>query len=80
MDRVEDSGEIPEPVEIDPALLSPAALQGILEHYVLREGTDYGAVEASFERKIADVRRQLDRGEARILYDPRTESVTLVPR
>jgi len=81
--RVEDGGEpaydAAEPVEIDPALLTPAALQGVLEQFVLREGTDYGSVEASFEAKVADVRRQLERGEARIVFDPTTESVTLLP-
>lgn len=77
-DAVYDAGDAA-PVEIDPALLTPAALQGVLEQFVLREGTDYGAVETSLASKVADVRRQLERGEARIVFDPVTESVTLVP-
>ena len=60
------------------ASLSDAALRGLIESYVLREGTDYGAVERSHDQKIADVLRQLERGEARIEFDPQTESVNLV--
>lgn len=76
-DGVRD-GDAP-PVEIPPEALPPEILRRVAEHFVLREGTDYGAVEASFERKVADVLRQIERGEARILFDPSTESVTLVP-
>lgn len=73
-----DGGQ-PPPIEIPPDELSPGALRAVIEHFVLREGTDYGAQEASFERKVADVIRQLERGEARILFDPASASVTLVP-
>lgn len=68
-----------EPVEIDPDDLSPQALRGLIEAFVNREGTDYGAVERTLDEKVADVRRQLARGEARIVFDPETESVTVVP-
>jgi len=44
---------------------------------VLREGTDYGEREHSLEQKVAQVRGQLERGLARILFDPETETVTL---
>lgn len=78
---MDDPGiEAPEPIEIPPRELPPETLRAVIEHFVLREGTDYGAQEASFERKVADVMRQLERREARILFDPASESVTLVPR
>jgi uncharacterized protein YheU (UPF0270 family) len=51
----------------------------VLESFVLREGTDYGEVELSFEDKVARLRAALKRREARILFDPQTESVTLMP-
>ena len=72
--------DTPEPIEIAPGELPPETLRAVIEHFVLREGTDYGAQEATFERKVADVMRQLERREARILFDPASESVTLVPR
>lgn len=69
-----------EPVEVPHTALSPDALQGLVESFVLREGTDYGDREFSHAQKVAQVIAQLERGEARILYDPETASVTLLPR
>ena len=60
--------------------LSPEALRGVVEAFVLREGTDYGERESSFDSKINDVLRQLARGEADIVFDPQTETVGIVPR
>ena len=68
-----------EPVEVPPEALSPATLRSLIEAFVSREGTDYGAVEMSLEEKVADVRRQIDRGEARVVFDPRSRSATVVP-
>jgi uncharacterized protein len=50
----------------------------VLESFVLREGTDYGAREFSLEEKVGQLMRQLERGEAQIVFDPQTQSVTLV--
>ena len=58
--------------------LSDEALRGVVEAFVLREGTDYGQRDYSLEEKIAAVIRQLDRGEAEILFDSDTESVSIV--
>ena len=58
--------------------LSEAALRGVVESFVLREGTDYGEREFSFEEKIDAVMRQLDRGEAAVMFDPDTETVSIV--
>ena len=66
-------------VEIPFELLSAEALAGVLENFVLREGTDYGEVELAFEEKVARLRAAVERGEARIVFDPETESVTLMP-
>ncbi|MFO7325499.1 MAG: YheU family protein [Pseudomonadota bacterium] len=66
-------------VEIPAALLSPEALTGVLEDVVLREGTDYGEVERTFAEKVAQLRRAVDRGEARILFDPDSGTVTILP-
>jgi uncharacterized protein YheU (UPF0270 family) len=69
-----------EPLEVPYTALSRDALLGLVESFVLREGTDYGEREFSHEQKVAQVIAQLERGEARILYDPETESVALLPR
>lgn len=57
--------------------LSDTALLGVIDDYVLREGTDYGATEDSLESKRARVRQQLAAGTAVIWFDPPTGTVTL---
>jgi uncharacterized protein YheU (UPF0270 family) len=68
------------PVEIPHTELPAATLRAVVESFVLREGTDYGARDVPFESKIADVMRQLERREAAIVYDPGTDSVDIVVR
>lgn len=67
-----------EPVVIPHTELSADVLQGVLESYVLREGTDYGNHTYSLEQKVAHVLRQLERREAQIVFDPNTESIDIV--
>ncbi|MHB8813137.1 MAG: YheU family protein [Steroidobacteraceae bacterium] len=73
-----DAAALTEPVFIPHAELSAEALRGVIESFVLREGTDYGEREYSLEQKVAHVRAQLERGQARILFDSETNTVTLV--
>jgi uncharacterized protein len=58
--------------------LSAEALRGVLESFVLREGTDYGAREISLEQKVAQVLQQLERGEAQIVFNTVLESIDIV--
>ncbi len=67
-----------EPVVVPHTALAADVLRAVIESFVLREGTDYGAVEFSLEQKVARVMRQLERGEAQILFDTETESVAIV--
>jgi uncharacterized protein YheU (UPF0270 family) len=68
------------PVEIPHTELAPETLRAVIESFVLREGTDYGAQDVPFDRKVADVMRQLERREAVIVYDPGRDSVDIVVR
>ncbi len=68
-----------EPVEVPLDALPEDTLRALIESFVAREGTDYGDRERTLEAKVDDVRRQLDRGEARIVFDPESESVNVVP-
>lgn len=75
----EDSDNSPLPPIVVPfAELSPDALAGVIESFVLREGTDYGERDIPFESKVLQVRRQLERREAEIVFDPNTESIGIV--
>ncbi len=68
----------PEGMEIPLDQLSRAALRSLVEEFVTRDGTDYGAVERSVDEKIEHVMRQLDAGEARIVFEPETETANVV--
>jgi len=65
------------PLPIPHRELSAAALRGLIEAYVLREGTDYGTREFSLEQKVAHVAAQLEAGTAQIWFDPATSSVDI---
>jgi uncharacterized protein len=72
--------EAPEPVEVPHTELPPDLLHAVIESFVLREGTDYGEKEFSLQEKVAKVIAQLKRGDAKIVFDPESESVTVVVR
>ena len=58
--------------------LSPKALQGVVEEFVTRAGTDYGEVEIPLETKITQVVAQLRSGKAVIVFDEETDSATIL--
>lgn len=69
----------PTGVEVPYTSLSDETLDRMIEEFVTRDGTDYGDVERALADKIADVRRQLARREAVIVFDPATETANIVP-
>jgi len=71
-------GEGSQPVVVPYTELTPDLLHAVVESYVLREGTDYGEMEFSLEDKVAHVISQLKRGEARIVFDPESETVSII--
>jgi uncharacterized protein YheU (UPF0270 family) len=75
---METGGEPQEPVFVPHGELSADTLRGVVESFILREGTDYGEREVSLEQKLAHVYRQLERGEARIVFDPNTETIDII--
>jgi uncharacterized protein len=68
-----------EPVVVPHTELAPDLLRAVIESFVLREGTDYGEQEFSLDQKVARVVRQLERGDAQIVFDPNTESIAIMP-
>ena len=65
-------------VEIPLEMISAEALEGIIDNFILREGTDYGANEVSMERKREQIRNQLESKKIVIVFDAASESVTLL--
>ena len=52
-----------------------ATLDNLIEEFVTRDGTDYGDTEILTATKVEQVRQQLKRGEAFVVFDEATESV-----
>lgn len=67
-------------LEIPYTDLSADALRGLIEHFVLGEGTDYGQQSFSLEEKVATVQHQLEKGKAKIVYDAELGTAFIVPR
>lgn len=64
-------------VEIPHEQLSAEALQGVLEEYCTRGGYDS---EVPLGARIAEIKRRLDAGRARIVYDPDEGLVNVVEK
>ena len=65
------------PVVVPHAELGADLLRSVVESFVLREGTDYGEREISLADKVDRVIRQLEHGDAQIVFDPQTETVDI---
>jgi uncharacterized protein YheU (UPF0270 family) len=59
--------------------LTVEALRGVIEEFVTREGTDYGGVGVCLAHKVQQVREQLDRGDAVLVYDHESNSCNIIP-
>ncbi len=66
------------PIIIPYQELSAEVLRGVIEAFVLEEGTDYGHSDYSLEDKVKQVRQQLEQGRVWIAYDPVEETCTIL--
>ncbi|PKN17282.1 MAG: cytoplasmic protein [Deltaproteobacteria bacterium HGW-Deltaproteobacteria-6] len=57
--------------------LSAEALKGVIDEFITRDGTDYGAIEASPETKFKQVKQKLESGWAVLVYDDETETTNI---
>jgi uncharacterized protein len=71
--------EEPLPIVVPHTALDTDTLRAVVESFVLREGTEYGERDFTLADKVAHVMRQLERGEARIIFEPVSQSVDIVP-
>ena len=49
----------------------------MIEEFITRGGTDYGAVEASLETKFKQVKNKLKDGSAVLVFDDETETTNI---
>ncbi len=60
--------------------LSSDALQGLIEEFITREGTDYGEEEISLDIKVEQIKQLLKRREVVVVFDVASESASILPR
>lgn len=72
--------EIVSLIEIPQERLAEEVLVAIIEEFISREGTDYGAVEQDFTTKVTRVKRQIEKGDVVIVFDPESESCNLLTK
>lgn len=58
--------------------LEADTLAAVLEEFITREGTDYGATEWSLDQKREQLLRQIRAGKACLCYDPVSQSCTVM--
>lgn len=57
--------------------LSPEALQGVINEFISRDGTDYGKMEVSPETKFRHVKQKIERGLAVLIFDDEAETTNI---
>ncbi len=60
--------------------LTTETLTAIIEEFVLREGTEYGAEDVSLADKIAQIKSQLAQGNVVLVYSELHETVNILPK
>ncbi len=65
-------------VKIAHSQLSPQALNGVIEEFVTRDGTDYGEQEVPVGTKIAQILTQLKTGKVVIVFDPESQTCNIL--
>lgn len=60
--------------------IAATTLDSLIEEFVTRDGTDYGEQEIATATKVEQVRRRLQRGEAVVVFDDATETVSIMTR
>ena len=60
--------------------LSPEALNGLIEEFITRAGTDTGYTKNTLEQNVGMIKRQLRRREVVVVYDERTKTANILPK
>ena len=80
MDDEQETEKAAQRVEVPHGQLAPEVLRRLIEEFVTRDGTDYGAVERTLGQKVAAVMQQLEAGELAIVVDVEHEAIDIVTR
>lgn len=67
-------------IEIPWQQLSDDALSGVIEEFVLREGTEYGWQDVSLENKVEQVKAQLREGGVLVVFDEEMNCTNIISK
>ena len=67
-------------VEVPFGALTRAAIDGLVDEYVTRDGTDYGLEEEPLQAKRSAVLARLQSGEAVVVFDTATETANILSK
>jgi uncharacterized protein YheU (UPF0270 family) len=55
-------------------------LDNLIEAFITREGTDYGANEVSLAEKVRQIKKQLRMGDIVVVFDAASESANIMSK
>ena len=58
--------------------ISEEALDGLINEFILREGTDYGKKEYTLQEKHEQLKKQLISGKIKIVFDSQEQTASLI--
>jgi uncharacterized protein YheU (UPF0270 family) len=73
----EDSDQLP-PVRVPLEKISAEALDGLINEFILREGTDYGQIEVSLEKKHEQIKKQLQSEKIFVVFDSNEQTASIM--
>jgi uncharacterized protein len=65
-------------IQVPHTSLAPETLDALIEAFILQAGTDYGAQEIGLPARVAQVRKQIENLEVRVVFHLESETCTLV--
>jgi len=60
--------------------LNPETLDGLIEEFVTRDGTDSGYTAKTLDENMTLVKNQLQRGQAFVVFDPASRTCNIISR
>ena len=66
-------------VEVPYEQLEPETLERLIEEFVTRDETNWGAVDGALEKKIGQVMDQLRNKKAKVVFDLTSQTANIIP-
>ena len=78
MSRKEPTDHPETGIEVPFERIDPATLRKMIQEFVTRDGADWGEAGGSLEEKVAQVLRQLQNKQVKVVFDLTSQTANLV--